>query len=170
MTFEEFLAAELPGLTRFSAVLTGNRHLAEDVLQDALVRAHARWGRIGGMDRPDAYVRRIVTTSYLSWRRLWATRKIHPVEDLSKFEYLENTPDPAVSVVRTDHVRRLVASLPRRQRAAVVLRFYVGCDDTEAATAMGCSVQTVRSHISRALDALRAHPSMREHVETGAKL
>src|SRR5436305_1670543 len=118
LTFEDFLTAELPGMTRFAAVLTGNRQLAEDVLQDALVKAHARWRHIGGLDRPDAYLRRMITTGYLSWRRRWATRTIAPAGDLGQFDHLTGIPDPADSVAQADVLRRLVAMLPRRQRAA----------------------------------------------------
>ena len=162
LTFEEFLIAELTGLGRFAAVLTGDRHLAEDVLQDALIKVQLRWKHVRGLDHPQAYVRRAITTTYLSWHRRWAIRKIKPAGDLSQFDHLASTRDPAESVAQTDQVRRLVATLPPRQRAAVVLRFYVGCDDTEAAAAMGCSVQTVRSQISRALANLRAARDLNE--------
>src|SRR3954447_5215771 len=69
MTFDEFVHARLPALLRFAAVLAGDRDLAQDVVQDALVVAHARWSRIGGMERPELYVKRIITSQYLSWRR-----------------------------------------------------------------------------------------------------
>lgn len=169
MTFEEFLTTELPGLTRFATVLTGDRQLAEDLLQDALVKAHSRWGHIGSLERPDAYLRRMITTGFLSWRRRWATRSVFAAGDLAEHERATSS-DPSVAVARADHVRRLLATLPRRQRAAMVLRFYAGCDDTQAAQAMGCSVQTVRSHISRALAALRTDPSLREPDNEGVPL
>lgn len=168
MTFEEFLTAELPGLTRFAAVLTGDRHLAEDVVQDALVKAHGRWSHIGEMDVPAAYVRRMVVNGYLSWRRRWATRTIHAAGDLAEHDRATGG-DVASSVAQADHVKRLIATLPRRQRAAVVLRYYAGYDDATAADALGCSVQTVRSHISRALAALRLDPSLQDEPE-GAPL
>ena len=53
MTFEEFAADRLPGVLRFAGVLTADRGLAEDVVQEVLIRAHARWNRIGAMDRPE---------------------------------------------------------------------------------------------------------------------
>jgi DNA-directed RNA polymerase specialized sigma24 family protein len=56
-------------LVRFAGVLTGDAHLAQDLTQDALVRAHARWGRIGRMDRPDLYLRRMITNGFLSRRQ-----------------------------------------------------------------------------------------------------
>lgn len=171
MTFEEFLSAELPGLTRFAAVLTGDRHLAEDVVQDALVKAHGRWRHIGDLDQPTAYLRRMIVNGYLSWRRRWATRTIYATGDLTEHEAIGAGGDPAVTVAHADQVGRLIATLPRRQRVAIVLRFYLGHDDAAAAAVMGCSAQTVRSHVSRALSALRVEPGLRESYEPeGAQL
>ena len=69
MTFEEFAAARLGAVLRFAAVLTGDRALAEDVVQEVLIRAHGRWEVIARLDRPEAYVRKMIVNEYLSWRR-----------------------------------------------------------------------------------------------------
>src|ERR1039457_4905626 len=69
MTFEEFAALRLPAILRFAAVLAGDRAQAEDVVQEVLVRVHARWSRISRLDRPDAYVRRMVVNEFISARR-----------------------------------------------------------------------------------------------------
>jgi DNA-directed RNA polymerase specialized sigma24 family protein len=69
MTFEEFVAARLPGVLRFTGVLTADRALAEDVVQEVLIRVHARWNRIGAMDRPELYVRKMIVNEFASWRR-----------------------------------------------------------------------------------------------------
>jgi hypothetical protein len=69
MTFEEFAAARLGAVVRFAAVLAGERALAEDIVQEVLIRAHARWNQIGRLDRPEAYVRKMIVNEYLSWRR-----------------------------------------------------------------------------------------------------
>lgn len=76
MTFEEFAAVELALLARYARVLTGDRQRAHDVLADALVSAQLRWDHIGAMAYPAAYVRRIVTSTYLADRRRWSTRHI----------------------------------------------------------------------------------------------
>lgn len=152
--FDEFLRGQLASLVRFAGVLTGDRELAQDLTQDALVRAHARWGRIGGMDRPDLYLRRMVTNGYLSWRRRWAVRTIQPVADAERLSS-STAPDPAVRVADQDHVESLLATLSRRQRAVLVLRFYEGRTDEEIAAILGCTAGTVRSHVSRALAGLR---------------
>lgn len=154
MDFEEFLRGQLPGLVRFAAVLTADTHLAQDLTQDALVRAHARWARIGQLDRPDLYLRRMIANGYLSWRRRWAVRSVHPVADTGELDR-STVPDPAVHLADQDEVTRLLATLTRRQRVVVVLRFYEGRDDEEIAEILGCAAVTVRSHLSRALAGLR---------------
>lgn len=152
--FDEFLRDQLPSLVRFAGVLTADTHLAQDLTQDALVRAHARWGRIGRMDRPDLYLRRMIANGYLSWRRRWAVRSISPVADAGLLDPATE-PDPAVRLADRDQITALLATLSRRQRAALVLRFYEGRTDEEIAAILGCTAGTVRSHVSRALAGLR---------------
>src|SRR5690349_24375033 len=79
VTFEQFAVARLPSLLRYAVVLTGDRDLAQDVVQEVLARAHIRWRRINEADSPEAYVRRMVLNEYLSWRRSWAARNVHAV-------------------------------------------------------------------------------------------
>jgi len=72
MTFEELAAARLPALLRFAAVLTGDRADAEDVVQEVLIRAHRHWDKIGDLDRPELYVRKMIVNEFISSRRrLW---------------------------------------------------------------------------------------------------
>jgi RNA polymerase sigma-70 factor (sigma-E family) len=151
--FEQFLAGELASLGRFAAVLTGDRQLAHDVLTDALILASARWDRIGTMDHPAAYVRRIVVTTFLSDRRRAARRRTDPTDDAAVLDRV--SPDLSDQVGDRDQIHRLLLQLPARQRAAVVLRFYLGLDDAAIATELGCGEATVRSHASRALQRMR---------------
>jgi len=155
VVFEEFAAARLDPLFRFASVLTGDRALAEDVVQDVLIRVHERWDQLSSVQHLDAYVRRMVVNEYLSWRRRWA--RVVPVE----FVPDPGEPDFATAHADRDGLVTDLAKLPRRQRAAVVLRFYEGLSDDEAADVMGCSPSTVRSHLSRALHTLRV--SRTEH-------
>src|ERR1700712_556151 len=74
VTFEEFLDAELDGLGRYARVLTGDRQQAHDTLAEALIKVQMHWKRIALMDRQLAYVRRIVTNTYLQEKRSWADR------------------------------------------------------------------------------------------------
>ena len=69
MIFEEFLAARLPAVLRFATVLTGDRASAEDAVQDAMIRAHARWSMISQLDRPEFYVRKMIINEFLAARR-----------------------------------------------------------------------------------------------------
>jgi RNA polymerase sigma-70 factor (sigma-E family) len=164
--FDEFLREQLPGLVRFAGVLTADTHLAQDLTQDALVRAHVRWGRIGGMDRPDLYLRRMITNGYLSWRRLASVRTTRSVADVGPLGR-DTEPDPAVRLADRDQIGMLLATLSRRQRAVLVLRFYEGRSDDEIAAILGCTAGTVRSHVSRALAGLRdrVHDDNRANVE-----
>lgn len=153
MTFDEFLDAELTGLSKYAVVLTGSRDAAHDVLADSLVKAHAAWRRIGVMDHAVAYVRRIVTTTYLSERRRWSVRavRVTATGDLPDVAL----PDPADAWCEREHLGALLAALPRQQRAAVVLRYYLGLDNAAIATELGISGGAARTAVSRGLAALR---------------
>jgi RNA polymerase sigma-70 factor (sigma-E family) len=153
MTFEEFLRAEMGGLARFSGALCGDRHLAEDVLSDALLAASARWGRIARMEHPAAYVRRIVLTTYLSESRKRKRRRTDVTDDAAVLD--RAGPDVLRTVEERDEIRRLLAGLSPPQRAAVVLRYLCDQPDQEIAAALGCSAATVRSHLSHARSAMR---------------
>jgi RNA polymerase sigma-70 factor (sigma-E family) len=152
MTFEEFAAARLGAVVRFAAVLAGERALAEDIVQEVLIRAHARWDRIGRLDRPEAYVRKMVVNEYLSWRRrswrLVPSGAVEPGEDRA-------WPDHAVGHAERDALLAEVSRLPRRQKAVLVLRYYEALSDAEIAEVLGCSPGTVRGYASRALATLR---------------
>jgi RNA polymerase sigma-70 factor (sigma-E family) len=152
--FEEFAREQLPGLVRFAAVLTGDREVAQDVVQDALVRAHQGWRRIAAADRPDLYMRKIVVNGYLSWRRRWYQRSVHATADATRFGE-PTAPDPAWRIADADQLAGPLARLSRAQRASIVLRFYEDRDDDEIAAVLGCAPATVRSHVSRGLSALR---------------
>ena len=153
MEFADFAAAELPGLVRFAGVLTGDRQLAHDVLTDTLIAASARWSRIGSMDHPLAYVRRMVTTTYLADRR----RAVRRRTDSTGLDQVVDrvSPDGALVVDSRDELASQLRGLPRQQRAALVMRFYLDYPDPLIAAELGCTTATVRSHISHALAALR---------------
>jgi DNA-directed RNA polymerase specialized sigma24 family protein len=69
MTFDEFAGTRLPAMLRFATALTGDPDLAKDLVQEVLIRASGRWQKIGQLDRPEAYIRKMVVNEYLSWRR-----------------------------------------------------------------------------------------------------
>jgi RNA polymerase sigma-70 factor (sigma-E family) len=156
-SFDQYVTDHQTGLVRYATLLAGSQALGEDLVQDVLIRLYPRWGSL--LD-PHPYVRKCVTNEFLSWRRRWSTRYIHAVPD----EILtQHTEDPWDDGPDPDLWRRL-QSLPRQQRAAVVLRYYEGFDDAEIADVLSCKPATVRGHISRGLAALRAALATPEEV------
>jgi RNA polymerase sigma-70 factor (sigma-E family) len=157
VTFEEFAMARLSSLLRYAVVLTGDRDLAQDVVQEVLARAQVRWRRISESDSPEAYVRRMVLNEYLSWRRSWAFRNVHAVGErlIDLNDARGGVLDHADGVVEADAIWKRLATLGRKQRAVLVLRYYEQLDDDAIADLIGCAPATVRSHASRALRTLR---------------
>jgi len=151
--YDEFAASRLPALLRFAVLLTGDPDTAADVVQDAMVKAHVSWRRVVAAEQPDRYVRRMITNAYIDQRRgSWLRRVVlraDPTEPPAVRDHSEATAD-------RDHVWSLLATLPRQQRAALVLRYYEHLRDAEIAEVLGCSVGTVKSNASRARAALRA--------------
>lgn len=149
LAFDAWASARVDGLLRFAYLVIGSQHAAEDAVQEALASACAKWARVSRTRDPDAYVRRMVVNAHVSgWRR---TRRESPVAEVRDWSYA----DPAGQVGTTDAVWRVCGSLPRQQRAAVVLRFYEDLDYSEIAEVLGVAEVTVRSHVHRALAALR---------------
>ena len=107
--------------------------------------------------RPEAYVRRMVLNEYLSWRRSWAARNVHAVGErlVDLDDARGGVRDHAHDVVEADELWNRLATLGRKQRAVLVLRYYEQLDDDAIADLVGCSPATVRSHASRALKTLR---------------
>jgi RNA polymerase sigma-70 factor (sigma-E family) len=154
-TFEDFVAERLGPLLRYATTLACDPVLAQDIVQEVLLRAQQRWPRIRDTRQPAAYLRRMVTNEYLSLRRRRATRDVAMAHaDLDRIG--PPTADPAAVVDERATMLARIARLPRRQRAVVVLRYYENLPDEEIAAVLGCSAGTVRSHVSRALVALRA--------------
>jgi RNA polymerase sigma-70 factor (sigma-E family) len=151
MTFEEFAATRLPTLLAFATVLTGQRALAEDLAQDVLIRANARWDQIAGLDRPDLYLRKMILNEFLSWRR----RSWRLIPAGVAIAPQGSTADYAAEYAEHQAMLAEIAKLPRRQRAVLVLRYYEDRTDNEIADLLGCKPSTVRAHASRALAALR---------------
>jgi RNA polymerase sigma-70 factor (sigma-E family) len=149
-TFEEWVGARTPALMRTSYLLTGDWQRAEDLLQTALMRCYGRWERI---DDHEAYVRRTLVTTFAGWRRRrWVGEVPGPLPDAPR-----PGDDAADADARAD-VLRLLASLPPRQRAVVVLRYYEDLPEATIAELLGMSPGTVKSTAAKALDRLRRSP------------
>jgi len=149
--FHRFVSERSGPLLRLAYLLSADRAAAEDVLQTALVRAYLRWGRISS--NPEAYVRRVVVTVAADERRRpYRRREVSAAQDIDHAD----PADPFGAVEVSQRLRDALRSLPPGQRAAVVLRHWVGLEPAEAAELMGCSAENVRSQTARGLDKLRA--------------
>jgi RNA polymerase sigma-70 factor (sigma-E family) len=159
VTFEEFISARLGALIRYATVVTWDPHLAEDIVQDVLVRVRGKWSRVGAADSPEAYVKRMVVNEFLSWRRRKAARLV-PLEGAALGALMPPGPDAIAEADDRDAIQRMIAALPPKQRAAIALRYYEDLTDEQIGEVLGCRPVTVRTHIFRALAALRAaHPA-----------
>ncbi|MFC4585986.1 SigE family RNA polymerase sigma factor [Sphaerisporangium corydalis] len=149
--FEDFAGDRADALLRYGYVLTGNPHDAADLVQEALVRLRGSWPKVRRKQDPEAYVRTTMTRLHINaWRR---RRREHltwdPPEPASADDPFARSDDDA-------ELWELLAALPRRQRAVLVLRYYEDRTDAEIAEILGISRGTVRSQASRALDKLRS--------------
>jgi RNA polymerase sigma-70 factor (sigma-E family) len=148
--FSGWVAARGPALERYAYVLTGDRHRAQDLVQNALLRVYRHWHRISRLEHPDAYVRRMVTNQYLDWRRRRQNAETSDPADGDRA-----FPDLAIGVVERDELARALQRVTPHQRTVLVLRHVEGLDDEAIAAVLGCSVATVRSHAARGRERLR---------------
>ena len=154
--FSDFVAARSATLLRAAWLLTGDAGRAEDLLQTALAEVWPRWRKVVAGGSPEAYVRRVLFTTFLSWRRRrW------------RFEVPAAAPpepagrgDLAGDSAERDAMRRALAGLSRQQRAVVVLRYVEDLSVAETAELLRCSEATVKVQAGRALAALRSDPHM----------
>lgn len=159
--FDAFVAARSRPLLKAAWLLTGDWHSAEDLLQTALAKSYLAWGRVHRTGNEEAYVRRVLVTTYITWwRRAWRVER--PTGEVPEVEKPE---DPYAQVDLQQTVLAALGLLPRRQRAVVVLRYYCDLSESETAQALSCSVGTVKSQAAKGLAKLRGSAlaeSMRE--------
>ena len=150
-SFESFVVTHSKTLVRCAYLIVGDAGAAQDVVQVALVKVARRWATVVGNGQPLPYVRSAVVHQAISWRR----RKWHG--EVPNGALPESAGVDATSVIdNRDRLRRALAALPRRQRAAVVLRHYLDLDEAATAAALGCSIGTVKSQTAKGLARLRA--------------
>lgn len=152
-TYDELVAARAPALLRLAVMLTGNVDEAEELLQRTFLRVQRHADRIAAMAAPAAYLRQVMVNEHLSGLRLLRRRPW--TDGDSGLEGLP-TPDQHVRFELRDQAWRALATLPRKQRAVLALRFYEDLADREIAAILDCSEATVRSQAHRALAALRS--------------
>ncbi|MCP9208603.1 SigE family RNA polymerase sigma factor [Streptomyces cucumeris] len=162
--FEEFVAARGPRLLRVAWLLTGDAHLAEDLLQTVLAKVWPKWRRIAA-DNPEAYVRRALVNTHASWwRRRWRGEVPH-----DELPDVTAAPDPFESVDLEQSLAAAVRRLPGRQRAVVVLRYFEDLSVEDTAEVLGCTAGTVKSQASKALRTLQSLVPRTESVEGGGR-
>ncbi|WP_067499584.1 SigE family RNA polymerase sigma factor [Actinoplanes sp. TFC3] len=149
--FDDFVQARGWALLRFAYVLSGDAHLSEDLVQEVLARMHRRWDKVTALQHPEAYVRTAIVRQYVSWRR----RRSAGETILAELPEPPGLSEPQQRVLARDQMWRLMAGLPRAQRAVLVLRFYCDLPDDDIAQLLGCGQSTVRSQAARALARMR---------------
>jgi RNA polymerase sigma-70 factor (sigma-E family) len=157
--FSTFVEGHRVALLRAARLLTaGDRHLAEDLVQTALVQVYAAWPRL--RENPIAYAHRVIINAHIDvTRRPWWRRERSVSELPEQTAPLVSGSDELREVIRT-----ALADLPPRMRAVIVLRYWLDLGVQESADLLGCSQGTVKSQTARAVARLRQHLGS-EHVE-----
>ena len=159
-SFAALYERHAPAALRLAYLLTGERELAEDLVQDAFVKVLGRFGDLRHPDGFEAYLRRtIVNLSHSTFRRRQVERA-YLARERRQFATaaMSWTPDLA----DRDELWGRLQRLAPRQRAALVVRYYLDLPERETAEVLGCSVRSVKSLVSRGLGALRDQLDERE--------
>ncbi|AUI59293.1 SigE family RNA polymerase sigma factor [Amycolatopsis sp. BJA-103] len=146
--YVDYATTRLPWLRQTAYLLTQDWHRADDVVQTAFTQLYRHWKRASQVENLDGYTRTILVRSFLGERRRWGSRVRLMAEPP---DHAGGEPDHAGRVA----VRTALATVPPRQRATLVLRFYCDLSVEQAADVLGCSPGTVKSQTARGLDALR---------------
>jgi RNA polymerase sigma factor (sigma-70 family) len=155
VTFEQYARHNLPTLRSTARAISADASLADDLVQEVLIKLSRDWSRISGSTSFDAYVRRMLVNEFLSWRRKWA--RLVPMADPTVLLDAASHSGPDETSRLDEHEALLaeVRGLPGRQRVVVGLRYFADYSDEQIAEALGCSQSTVRVHAARALASLR---------------
>ncbi|TDD58656.1 SigE family RNA polymerase sigma factor [Kribbella antibiotica] len=147
--FAEFARGRHGALYRYAYLLVGERGLADDLVQEALIKTYVAWRRLRDPNAAEAYTRKVITNTAINW---WRRKSYHerPYDDLP--EGIAPTQDSSTRLWLWNELLQL----PPRQRAALVLRYYEDLTEVQTAEVLNCAVGTVKSQVSIALSKLRA--------------
>ena len=148
--FDAFVRQHGQELCRAAFLLTGDRQLAEDLVQVTLAKVAGRWAKIVAKGDPTPYVRTTLVRMAIAWRR----RRWHGEIPTSPLPETTGT-DQETGLDGRDRLRRALLLVPPRQRAVLVLRFYEDMSEADTASALGCSLGTVKSQSAKGLARLR---------------
>ena len=159
LEFDQFVADSADRLLRAASLITWDAAEAEDLVQECLFRVARRWPRVRKMDHPAAYARTVLVHLALDEGKRRALRRAE-LQEAAAGRIDEHEDDAAARVLgrveASADLLQALGELPPRQRVALVLRYFEDLSEAEAAEAMGCSVGTVKSTTSRALERLRS--------------
>ena len=147
----ELYSRHAPGGGRLAYLMTGDRALSEDLVQEAFVKVMTRFGDLRKPDSFDSYLKRTVINLIKGHYR-------HTQVERSYLRRIVREPEPVVEAGTGEgnDMWARIAALPTRQRAAVVLRFYEDLSEQQTADVLGCSPAAAKSLIARAMQVLRA--------------
>ncbi|SDS73065.1 SigE family RNA polymerase sigma factor [Actinoplanes derwentensis] len=146
--FRQFVAAQLGPLRKLAYLTCGNWHTAEDAVATALAKLYPRWPKL---DRPDLYAKTMVYRAAVDEvRRPW--RRERSAGDEIPEVVLH---DPSTATDDRIRIQAALRAVPRKQRVALILRYYLGMSLEESAGVLGVSVGTAKSQTSRGLSRLR---------------
>ena len=148
--FADFVAARSAALHRAAYLMVGDAQLAQDLVQEALTKTYVAWPRLRDPSRVEAYTRKAITTTAITWfrKKSWSERTVATMPEDSRAGHADDVDQRA-------WLWQALQELPVRQRAAIVLRYYVDLTEAQTADAMGCAVGTVKSQVSAGLLKLR---------------
>jgi RNA polymerase sigma-70 factor (sigma-E family) len=149
-TFHEFVEARSASLLRTAYLMMGDFQLAQDLVQESLIKTYMAWRRLRDVRNAEAYARRVLVTTSISWRRRRSFGE-RPVEELPGLVVADVADQIAAEADLWIHLQ----ALPSRQRAAVVLRYFEDLSVAQTSELMGCSVGSVKRHASDGLAKLR---------------
>ncbi|MEU8204487.1 SigE family RNA polymerase sigma factor [Streptosporangium sp. NPDC049046] len=161
--FREFVLARQQTLMRTAYLLTGDAHLAEDLLQSVLIKIVGHWPKLSRSGNPEAYTRKALVNQYISWRR-------RPHLELPSADPPERGASYDGAALDRIVLRQALAKLTPKQRAVIVLRFWEDLTETQTAEVLGCSVGTVKSQAHHALTRLRTVAPELAHLLSDSEL
>ena len=156
--YVEFVNTHWTKFLRLAALLSGDDHRGEELLQDCLVKLYVRWQKPAVHDDPAAYLQRMLVNGNIDW---WRRTKRERLTD----SVPERPHHQSAGPLLDEDLRRALCALPKGQRAVIVLRYCEDLTERETAGALGCSIGTVKSQNARAMASLRKRLAPRPVME-----